>query len=62
MDSIKYIDFCNIRFNFYTNNTPNYQTIFGGIMAFIYVILCIVIFLFCSYDDLNKANPIINNK
>ena len=59
MNSIKYIDFFNIRFNFYTNNQPNFQTVFGGIMTFIYAFLCIVIFISCSYDDLNKANPII---
>ncbi len=56
---MKYLDFFTIRFNFYTNNQPNYQDIFGGIMTFIYAFLCIIIFIFCSYDDLNKANPII---
>ena len=59
MDSIKYLDFFNIRFNFYTNNQPNYQNIFGGIMTFIFAFLCIIIFISCSYDDLNKMNPII---
>ena len=58
MDSIKYLDFFSIKFNFYTNNQPNYQNIFGGIMTFLYVLLCIIIFLVFSYDDLNKLNPI----
>ncbi len=60
MDFIKYIDFFSIKFNFYTNNQPNYQNIFGGIMTFIYVLICILIFAVISYDDLSRSNPIIS--
>ena len=60
MDFIKYIDFFSIKFNFYTNNQPNYQNIFGGIMTFIYVIVCILIFFAISYDDFSRLNPIIS--
>ena len=28
-------------------------------MNFLFVLLCIIIFIACSYDDLNKLNPII---
>ena len=58
MDFIKYFDFFNIKFNFYTNNSPNNQSIFGGIMTCIYAILCILIFISFSYDDLKRLNPI----
>ena len=58
MDFIKYIDFFNIKFYFYTNNQPNYQNVFGGIMNLIYIIGCILIFIFFSYDDLTQLNPI----
>ena len=58
MDFIKYLDFFSIKFNFYTNNQPNYQNIFGGIMTFLYLIICIIIFITISYDDLMKLNPI----
>ena len=58
MDFIKYFDCFNIKFSFYTNNTPNNQTLLGGIMSFLYLILCIFVFLFLSYDDLNRMNPI----
>ena len=58
MDFIKYIDFFNIKFYFYTNNQPNYQNVFGGIMNLIYIIGCILIFIFFSYDDLMQLNPI----
>jgi len=57
---IKYIDFFSIKFNFYTNNQPNYQNIFGGIMTFIYALICILIFVAISYDDLTRVNPIIS--
>ena len=57
MDFIKYIDFFNIKFHFYTNNQPNYQNVFGGIMNLIYILGCILIFIFFSYDDLKLLNP-----
>ena len=55
---MKYLDFFNIKFYFYTNNQPNYQNIFGGIMTIIYIFFCIVIFIAFSLDDLKKLNPI----
>ena len=58
MDFIKYIDFFSIKFHFYTNNQPNYQNIFGGIMTLIYVLVCIGIFIGYSYDDFSRLNPI----
>ena len=58
MEFIKYMDFFSIRFTFYTNNQPHNQTIFGGIMTFIYIICCILIIFFVSYDDLKRLHPI----
>ena len=57
MEFIKHIDFFSIKFNFYTNNQPNYQNLFGGIMTFFYFLCCIVIFIIFSYEDLNRENP-----
>ena len=57
MDFIKYFDFFSIKFNFYTNNQPNYQNIFGGIMSFIYILICIGVFILFSYEDLSRLNP-----
>ena len=54
---IKYFDSFGIKFHFYTNNQPYYQNLFGGIMYFIYIILCIIVFIVFSYDDLNRLNP-----
>ena len=58
MDYLKYIDCFGIKFHFYTNNQPNHQNIFGGIMTFIYVLICIVLFIAFSYDDIYRLNPI----
>ena len=57
MEYIKYIDFFSIKFHFYTNNQPNYQNIFGGLMTFFYILLCIGIFIFFSYEDIYRLNP-----
>jgi hypothetical protein len=57
MDFVKYFDYFGIRFHFYTNNQPYYQNFFGGIMNLIYIILCVVVFIFFSYDDLKMLNP-----
>ena len=57
MEFIKHIDFFSIKFNFYTNNQPNYQNLFGGIMTFFYFLCCIGIFIIFSYEDLNRENP-----
>ena len=57
MDYIKYLDTFGIKFHFYTNNQPNHQNIFGGIMTIIYIIICFTIFFFFCYDDINRLNP-----
>jgi hypothetical protein len=54
---IKYIDSFGIKFHFYTNNQPNYQNVFGGIMTFIYVLICTLIFINVSYEDINRRTP-----
>ena len=58
MDFIKYLDFFNIKLSFYMNNQPNNQSVFGGIMTSLYIIICIIIFIFFSIDDLKRLNPI----
>ena len=58
MDFIKYIDSFGIKFHFYTNNQPKHQNIFGGIMTFIYVFICVIIFFSFCYEDINRLNPI----
>ena len=58
MDFIKYIDFFSIKFYFYINNQPNYQNVFGGIMTFLYVVFCVVIFISFSLEDIKGLNPI----
>ena len=58
MDFIKYIDFFNIKFYFYINNQPKYQNVFGGIITFLYLVFCVVIFVTFSLDDIKGLNPV----
>ena len=58
MDMIKYLDLFNAKFTFYANNQPNNQSIFGGIMTSIYILICLIIFILFSIDDLKRLNPI----
>ena len=58
MDFIKYLDLFTIRFSFYTNNQPTNQSLFGGIMSFIYFLVSLLVFIFLSYDDIKRLNPI----
>ena len=58
MNFIKYLDIFSVRFSFYTSKKPKSQSIFGGIMTFIYAILSLLVFLFLSYDDIKRLNPI----
>ena len=57
MDFFKYFDVFSIKFKFYTNNQPNYQNIFGGIMTFCFILLCIPIIIALTYDDIKRLNP-----
>jgi hypothetical protein len=57
MEFFKYFDVFSIKFKFYTNNQPNYQNIFGGIMTFSYILLCIPIIIVLTYDDIKRLNP-----
>jgi len=58
MDLVKYIDFFSIKFNFYTNNQPYYQNLFGGIMTLLSSLICIILFLSFSQDEFKRLNPI----
>lgn len=58
IDYLKYFDFFTIKFNFYTNNQPTYQNVFGGIMSISYILICIGIFFGLCLDDIKRLNPI----
>ena len=58
MDFIKYIDFFTIKFHFYTNKQPKFRNVFGGIISILYLLICALIFIEFSYEDLFKLNPI----
>ena len=58
MDFIKYCDFFEARFHFYSNNHSSNSRLFGGMMFILYTIISLLVFLLYSYDNLNKLNPI----
>ena len=58
IDYLKYLDFFTIKFNFYTNNQPTYQNVFGGIMSILYILICIGIFFGLCLEDIKRLNPI----
>ena len=58
MNFIKYFDLFEIKFHFYLNNQPKYQNIFGGIMTFIFGLICVFGFILFSIDDLKQLDPI----
>ena len=58
LEYFKYVDFFSIRFHLYTNNQPRFRNTFGGIMSFIFILICLVIFISSSYEDIFKLNPI----
>ena len=58
MDYLKYMDIFSIRFHLYTNNQPRFRNAFGGLMSSLFLIICIIIFILSSYDDIFKLNPI----
>ena len=58
MNCLKYFDLFEIKFHFYLNNQPNYQDIFGGIMSFVFYLVCFLGFILFTIDDLKQLNPI----
>jgi len=58
MDYLKFMDCFSIRFHLYTHNQPRYYNAFGGIMTFIFILVCVILFFVYSYDDLIRLNPI----
>ena len=56
MNFIRYLDFFNIKFQFYYENRKTIN-IFGGIMTICCIFCCIIVSLLLSIDDLKKLNP-----
>ena len=59
MDFIKFCDFFEAKFHFYSNSHSSNSPIFGGMMFIIYIIISLLVFFLFYYDNLNKLNPII---
>ena len=55
---IKYIDLFGTRCSFYSEKMPKLYTLTGGMFSIISILVCILIFLIFSLDDIKRKNPI----
>ena len=55
---IKYTDLFGTRCTFYSEKMPKLYTVIGGIFSMISILVCILIFLIFSIDDLKRKFPI----
>jgi hypothetical protein len=54
---IKYIDLFGTRCTFYSEKMPKLYTVIGGIFSMISILVCILIFIIFSIDDLKRKFP-----
>ena len=55
---IKYIDLFGTKCTFYNEKMPKLYTVTGGIFSIISILVCILIFIIFSLEDLKRKNPI----
>ena len=55
---IKYTDLFGTRCTFYSEKMPKLYTVIGGIFSMISILVCILIFIIFSIDDLKRKFPI----
>ena len=55
---IKYSDLFGNRITFYNEKMPELYTVTGGIFSIVSILLCIIIFMVFSIDDLKRKVPI----
>ena len=58
MSFIRYFDFFDVRFHFYTNSRPSNRSNFGGVMSIIFIIVGFIVFIFLEYDEIRRVNPL----
>ena len=58
MKFLRCCDFFDVKFHFYIGDQPTNNTTFGGIMNILFVMSCILTFIFFSYDDIKRLNPV----
>ena len=54
---IKYIDLFGTRCTFYSEKMPKLYTVTGGIFSILSILVCILIFVVFSLDDLKRKDP-----
>ena len=54
---IKYLDLFGTRCTFYNDKMPKLYTVVGGILSIISILVCIIIFIIFSLDDIKRKFP-----
>ena len=54
---IKYADLFGTRCTFYNDKMPKLYTVFGGILSIFSILVCIIIFIIFSLDDIKRKFP-----
>ena len=58
MSFIRYFDFFDVRFHFYTNSQPKNRSNFGGLMSIIFIISSFILFIILEYDEIQQISPL----
>jgi len=54
---LRYVDLFGSRFTFYSEEMPKLYTVTGGLFSIISLIVCILIFIICHFDDMKRKYP-----
>jgi len=54
---IKYFDLFRTRCTFYNDKMPKLYTVVGGILSIFSILVCIIIFIIFSLDDIKRKSP-----
>jgi len=54
---IKYFDLFGTRCTFYSDKMPKLYTVVGGILSIFSILVCIIIFIIFSLDDIKRKSP-----
>ena len=54
---IKYVDLFGTRCTFYSDKMPKLYTVIGGILSIFSILVCIIIFIIFSLDDIKRKFP-----
>ena len=54
---LRYMDLFGSRFSFYSEKAPKLYTVTGGMLSIISLLICIIFFIICNFDDMERKYP-----